>query len=284
MAVPPLEALCAEGHEVLLVVTGADTRRGRGSAVSPSPVKAAARELGLAVSEEPLDVLGLQADLAVVVAYGRIISTQLLDHLSMVNLHFSLLPRWRGAAPVERAILAGDSTTGVCIMKVEEGLDTGGIYAQATLDLDDQITAQELRVKLVQVGSELLVTALADGLGEAVAQSEEGVTYAHKLHSSDAELHWEKLTNELLRTIRVGGAWTIFRQKRLKVLHARKSNRSQGGTGRTEITPGLLTEAVTVRTGDSWIDLLLVQPEGKSAMGAQEWANGARPAGEVLGR
>ena len=129
-SVATLRALHAASHEVVLVVSGADKRRGRGKTLTPTPVKAAALELGLAVTDELQDVMDVSADLGVVVAYGRIIRPEMLAHLQMVNLHFSLLPRWRGAAPVERAILAGDTVTGVCVMAVEEGLDTGGVYAR----------------------------------------------------------------------------------------------------------------------------------------------------------
>jgi methionyl-tRNA formyltransferase len=287
VAAAPLRALCSAGHEVVLVVTAADTRRGRGSAVTPSPVKAAAIELGLNVSEDPEDVLNLEADLGVVVAYGRIISSQLLDHLDMVNLHFSLLPRWRGAAPVERAILAGDAQTGVCVMEVAEGLDTGGIYAQAEIDLDDCVTAAELRDQLVTLGSDLLINQLDHGLGLAVPQSELGVTYAHKLHAADAQLLWESPSELLLRRIRVGGAWTTFRQKRFKVLSAQAVQvdvpESDPSFPSAAVAPGTIAAPALVRTGDSWIKLLLVQPEGRAAMPASDWANGARPAGEVFG-
>jgi len=244
-------------------------------------------ELGLSVSEDPQDVLSLDADLGVVVAYGRIISSQLLDHLSMVNLHFSLLPRWRGAAPVERAILAGDAQTGVCVMEVAEGLDTGGIYAQAEINLDDRVTAAELRDRLVVLGSELLLDQLEHGLGPAVPQSELGVTYAHKLHAPDAQLLWDSPTELLLRRIRVGGAWTTFRQKRFKVLSAQTVQvdvlEGDPSIEPAAIAPGSIAAPRLVRTGDSWIELLLVQPEGKAAMPASDWANGAQPVGEVFG-
>src|SRR6476659_8865028 len=128
-AVPPLQALVTSGWDVALVVTGADTRRGRGSATSPSPVKAAALELGLPVAHRVEEVLDAGADLGVVVAFGRLIRRPVLERLGFVNLHFSLLPRWRGAAPVERARLAGDAETGVCLMQLEEGLDTGPVFA-----------------------------------------------------------------------------------------------------------------------------------------------------------
>ena len=129
-AVPSLEALVGAGHDVALVVTRADARRGRRGAPSPSPVKARAVELGLPVTDQLDDVLDAGAGLGVVVAYGRIIPARILDAIPMVNLHFSLLPRWRGAAPVERAILAGDRTTGVCVMAVEPGLDTSAMESK----------------------------------------------------------------------------------------------------------------------------------------------------------
>nr|MCU0261798.1 methionyl-tRNA formyltransferase [Ilumatobacteraceae bacterium] len=171
-ATVPLRRLVDAGHEVALVVTRVDTRRGRGSGVSPSPVKATALELGLPVSHEVDDVLRTGAELGVVVAFGRIIKPHVLAGVPMVNLHFSLLPRWRGAAPVERAILAGDAETGVCLMDVEEGLDTGGVHACVATPIGDDETASELRARLVALGSELLVDRLAAGLG--VASPQEG--------------------------------------------------------------------------------------------------------------
>ena len=145
MAVPPLRALVDAGHDIALCVTRPDRRRGRGSAVTPSPVKAAALELGLPVSHSMEDVAEAGVELAVVVAYGRIIPASLLARVPMVNLHFSLLPRWRGAAPVERALLAGDEETGVCLMKLEEGLDTGPVYARLVVPIGDEVDLSTLR-------------------------------------------------------------------------------------------------------------------------------------------
>ena len=142
MAVPPLRALVAAGHDVALVVTRPDRRRGRGTAASPSPVKAAALELGLPVSHDVDDALGADAELGVVVAFGRIIKPHVLEALPMINVHFSLLPRWRGAAPVERALLAGDEVTGVCVMGVEETLDTGPVYGCRTVPIPGDTTAE----------------------------------------------------------------------------------------------------------------------------------------------
>src|SRR5438270_13832698 len=133
------------GHEVALVVSQPDKKRGRGGALVPSPVKAAAIELGLPVSDKVDDVLDTGAELGVVVAYGRLIKPHVLERVPMINVHFSLLPRWRGAAPVERAILAGDTETGACLMGLEEGLDTGPVYECVQVPIDPEETADELR-------------------------------------------------------------------------------------------------------------------------------------------
>src|SRR5580704_16357596 len=164
LAVPPLRALVDAGHDVVLCVTRPDRRRGRGGQTTPSPVKAAADELGIAVSHDMNDLLAAGVELAVVVAYGRIIPARLLAELPMVNLHFSLLPRWRGAAPVERAILAGDEETGVCVMKINEGLDTGPVYARRAVPIGSDTDLVTLRHDLVEVGSALLVECLANGV------------------------------------------------------------------------------------------------------------------------
>ena len=156
------------GHEVAVVVSQPDKKRGRGGALVASPVKAAAVELGLPVSERVDDVVGLGADLGVVVAFGRLIRPHVLAALPMVNVHFSLLPRWRGAAPVERAILAGDEVTGVCIMGLEEGLDTGPVFASREVPIGPDATLADLRGQLVELGTGLLVDLLRDGLPEPV--------------------------------------------------------------------------------------------------------------------
>jgi methionyl-tRNA formyltransferase len=251
MAVPPLEALVAAGHDVALVVTRIDKRRGRGSGTSPSPVKAAAQRLGLPVSHAVDDVLTAGAELGVVVAFGQIIKPHVLAELPMVNLHFSLLPRWRGAAPVERAILAGDEVTGVDVMAVEEGLDTGGIYAEARVPIGPDTTADELRHDLVEVGTQLLIDTLATGLGEPTEQV--GVpTYAAKIDPAELRIDWSRPADEIHRLIRVGGAWTTFRGERFKI-HA------------ADLVDGEIVPTV-------------VQPAGKPRMDAQAWRNGARPA------
>ena len=169
------------------------------------------------------------------VAYGRIIPARLLEQIPMVNLHFSLLPRWRGAAPVERAILAGDHETGVCLMKVEEGLDTGPVYAVRTVPLDDDITLAALRAELVAVASALVVDALAGGvagLPDPVPQEGE-VTMADKISKEDLHLDWTRPAVELKRVVRLGRAWTTFRGKRLTVLDVALGPGEDGAAGRS---------------------------------------------------
>lgn len=270
-AVPSLRALHAAGHDVALVVSAPDRRRGRGSATSPTPVKAAAAELGIPTTDRVDDVLDIGADLGVVVAYGAIIRPHVLDRLRMVNLHFSLLPRWRGAAPVERAILAGDDRTGVCVMDVEETLDTGAVHACTEVPLDDVVNASELRSRLADLGAGLLVDVLGRGLGEGTPQAAEGVTYAHKVTPEDLLLRWDRPADELRRVVRVGGAHTTFRGSRLKVLACAPAS------DRSDLAPGSLDGAVVGCGGAGALELVTVQPEGRAAMDATDWLRGARP-------
>jgi len=270
MAVPPLRGLIDAGHDLVLVVSNPDRRRGRRQEPTPTPVKALAVEAGLPVTDDPDDVLAVEADLGVVVAYGRIIRPHVLEHLAMVNLHFSLLPRWRGAAPVERAILAGDERTGVCVMDVEEGLDTGGVHAVAEVPISQSCTAAELRDELVGGGTELLVRSLAEPLGPSEPQAADGITYASKLTPADLELHWDQSAVVLSRIVRVGGAWTTVAGRRLKVLEAEPVELDQQEAG-----PAHLAGDVAV-CGAGGLRLVRVQPEGKGPMAYADWANGAR--------
>jgi len=262
VGVPPLRALVADGHDVRLVVSRVDKRRGRGAARLPTPVKAAAIELGLPVTDRLDDVLDASVELGVVVAFGRLIKPHVLVAVPMINMHFSQLPRWRGAAPVERAILAGDSTTGVAIMKLEEELDTGPIYAQRKLKILPGETAAELRARLTAVGTELLLELLraaetGGGLPTPTPQKGEP-SYAAKIEPEELRLDWSQPPEHLERVVRIGGAWTTFRGKRLKVHRA--------------------------RLADGELELLVVQPEGKGRMSASEWARGVRwKPGEALG-
>jgi methionyl-tRNA formyltransferase len=271
LAVAPLDALIAAGHEIALVVSQPDAKRGRGSATTPSPVKQRALDLGLNVTSDPNDALTVPAELGVVVAYGRLLSAQLVHSLPMVNLHFSLLPRWRGAAPVERAILAGDATTGVCLMAVEEGLDTGGVYAQAEVAVGEK-SLEELRSELVARGCELLTAKLhrgLDSLGDATPQRGEP-TYAKKLRSEEYVLDLTRPAVELSRVIRLGRAFTVDGDRRLRILAARVRD--------ANLESGQL-DGVVLGTGEGALELELVQPEGKAAMPATAWALGRRRSG-----
>jgi methionyl-tRNA formyltransferase len=269
VAVPPLRALVADGHDIRLVVTRADKRRGRGGAVMPSPVKAAAQELGLPVTDQIDDVIDAGAELGVVVAFGRLIKPHVLDALPMVNVHFSLLPRWRGAAPLERAILAGDTETGVCLMELEEGLDTGPVYTCVRLSIGPEETAAELRTRLVDAGTELLVDSLRNGLGSPTPQEGEA-NYADKIDPAEHHIDWSRPAVEVHRVIRVGDAWTTFRGKRLKVLRAHLAENG--------LAPGAVDGVrVGAGDGDGALELIEVQPEGKGPMTALDWLNGAHP-------
>lgn len=273
---PPLHALHAAGFEIALVVTRADKKRGRGGGLSPSPVKAAATSLGLPVTTDVDAVLEADADLGVVVAFGRIIKAHVLDALAMVNLHFSLLPRWRGAAPVERAILAGDVETGVCLMEVSEGLDEGGVYHRESTPIGPDETLDELRGRLVDMGASMVVDALRRGLGEPTPQEGE-VTYADKIDKSEHEIDWTAPAVRVHGTVRIGNAWTTSRGRRLKVHRTRLGERS-------DLAPGQV-DGVDVGTGEGSIELVEVQPEGKPRRAARDWSHGAQlGADDRLGR
>lgn len=278
VATVPLRALVQAGIQVALVVTRPDARRGRGSATSPSPVKATALELGLPVSHSVSDVVDMGVPLGVVVAYGQLIRRPVLEALPMVNLHLSLLPRWRGAAPVERALMAGDATTGVCLMQLEEGLDTGPILGRVELPITMRTTAAQLRHDLAQAGTALLIEQLTGGLAAPQAQQGE-TTYAAKIDPGELVIDWGRSLDEIDRLIRVGGVSTTSRGRRLRVLDAAPDE----GFAVPVPAPGTL-DGVRVATATGWLRLHEVQPEGKRPIRANDWVRGMRPEpGERLG-
>lgn len=255
-------ALLDAGHEISLVVTQPDRKRSRGSGLSPSPVKAAAIERGLAVAtpERAIEVADLVrssgADLAIVVAFGQLLPKALLDSLPLgfLNLHFSLLPRWRGAAPVERAILADDPSTGVCVMLLDEGLDTGPVYARETTAIRNDESAGELTARLVTLGTELLLRTLPL-VGVATPDPQTGEPqHASKLSVDEFRLDLMMPPDHNVRVVRAGnprpGAWIETDGKRLKVLAAN------------------VVEGAFVPT--------LVQPAGKPEMPFASWKAGNR--------
>ena len=288
-AVPSLVALHGAGHEIPLVVTQPDRRRGRGTEPSASPVKEAAEELGLAVltpekSAEVIDeVAACGADLGVVVAFGQLLPEPLLEAVphGFVNVHFSLLPRWRGAAPVERAMLAGDTETGVCIMKLEAGLDTGPVYARSACAIGGHETAGELRARLVTVGTELLVTTLPSIPGTRPVPQSGAPTYADKLTVEEFALDFEQSAEEIARVVRAGnprpGAWTTDHGGRLKIWRARALSAG------IDAEPGTVFGHTRVATGDGALELIEVQPEGRRVMPANAWLAGRRGPDALLG-
>jgi methionyl-tRNA formyltransferase len=273
VAVAPLRALAAAGFEIVAAVTNADKRRGRGNDLVPSAVKQTAGELGIPVVHQVDALLDLEPapQLGVVVAFGRLIRPHVLERIPMVNLHFSLLPRWRGAAPVERALLAGDSVTGVCVMEVAEGLDTGDVYAREEIVIEPDDTLSSLRTRLVELGTSMLLEQLHTGLGEPVPQVGEAV-YASKIDPAELQIDWTRTAAEIDRLVRLGGAWTTLDGRRLKVVDARPASGSAD--------PGVLVDGV-VGTGSGALQLVTVQPEGKAAMPWSAFANGARLTGRL---
>ncbi len=266
--VPVLEALARE-HEIVQVVSRADRRRSRRGGLEPSPVKQAATALQLPVSARPSDVVSAGAELGVVVAFGRIIKPDILEAVPMVNLHLSLLPRWRGAAPVQRAILAGDVETGVSLMKLDEGLDTGPVYDRVSTNIEATDTTEGLTDRLVQIGTPLL-DRLDGGLGEPVPQLGEA-TYAEKVTPDDVRLEWGESADLLCRRVRVGGAWATFRGHRLVVTAAEVTEGSA--------EPGQAQKSdrgVTVGTASQLLLVHRVKPEGRREQAAADWWNGAR--------
>jgi len=280
-SVQPLQALVAAGHEIVLVVTQPDKKRGRGSALSPSPVKVAAQELFLPVSHRVKDILSTDAELGVVVAFGRLLKPEILDHLTFLNLHPSLLPRWRGATPIESALLAGDQRTGVCVMKLEQEMDAGPIYAKVETPIGDHETSAELGKRLFALGTDLLIEQLSngiEGLPEPVAQEGEP-TLANKLGPDDFHIDWNKSASYLSRLMRIGRTWTTFRDKRFLILEAEVVDNASVGVYSNDPNeveqPGAL-HGVLLNTGDGYLRLIQVQPEGKKSQAAQDWARGAQ--------
>jgi len=281
-AVPTLRALVHAGYEVALVVTQPDRRRSRGRGADSTPVKVAASELGLPVrtptrAREVIDdVRSSEAELGVTVAFGQLLPPAFLDALpqGFVNVHFSLLPRWRGAAPVERAILAGDGETGVSLMRIDEGLDTGGVYASASTPIGPDETAGELRARLAELGTELLLEHLPRiPESEPVPQQGEP-TYAEKLSVDEFRIDPRRPAAELARLVRAGnprpGAWMVVGGKRVKVWRAHAVS-GDGVTGSIQAPGELLTDNGALRLDE-------VQPEGRARMSSEAWLAGSRNA------
>ena len=295
VAAEVLERLLDAGVEVIAVVSRPDKRRGRGSTLIASPVKEVALRRGLFVCESADEIISflqsrpsLQGVTGVVVAYGRIIKEPLLSLLPLVNLHFSLLPRWRGAAPVERAILEGDTHTGSSIMQIEEGLDTGDVFDVVKTPIDERETCDELRSRLGKMGAEQLVRLLSQGFPTGVAQSG-NETHAAKIAPEELCINWKDDALRISRMVRVGGAYTTFRGQRLKVLqgyvvgnedgHERQKNDEAHGT-----IAAISSDGADVVASNGTYRIVRLQGEGKKPMAARDWANGMHVSvGEQLG-
>ena len=281
-SVPVLEALVEAGQEVVAVYCQPPRPAGRGKKETPTPVHRRAAELGLPV-RHPVSLKGaeaqagfaaLDADVAVVVAYGLILPQAVLDapRYGCLNIHASLLPRWRGAAPIHRAIMAGDAETGICIMQMEAGLDTGPVLLREATPIGPEETTGQLHDRLSQMGARLIVEALArlHGLSPET-QPEAGVTYAAKIDKAEAGVDWSRPATEVDRLIRglspFPGAWTQHDGQRIKLLGARLAD----GSG----APGtVLDDALTVACGTGAVQLLRLQRAGRGAQDAAEFLRG----------
>jgi len=284
-SVPTLLELVAHGHEIAAVYTRAPKPGGRrGLQLQPTPVEEAARKLGVPVltpktlkTEEALaEFNAFDADAAVVVAYGMILPQAILDapKLGCYNLHASLLPRWRGAAPINRAIMADDAESGVMVMKMDVGLDTGDVAMAERLAITDNMTAADLHDRLSRLGADLMVravAALARGGLQLKKQSEDGVTYAAKIDKAEARIDWNKPARAVLRHIHglspFPGAWAEIENARVKILRCELAK----GAG----APGeVLDDHLTIACGEGAIRILELQREGKARMQAADYLRG----------
>lgn len=278
-SVPALQAVAAR-HEVVCVYTQPPRAAGRGQKPRPSPVQAAAEALGLPVRsperlkapEDQAAFAALGADVAVVVAYGLILPQPVLDapRLGCLNIHASILPRWRGAAPIHRAVMAGDAETGVAIMQMEAGLDTGPVLAEARTPIGPEDTTGDLHDRLAGMGGALIAEVLERLPLDAVPQSEDGVTYAAKIDKAEARIDWTRPAAEVDRLIRglspFPGAWCEVAGERVKLLRARVV----AGEG----APGAVLGPLVVACGAGAVEVLELQRQGKRPLPTAEALRG----------
>jgi methionyl-tRNA formyltransferase len=287
-SVPTLLELVAHGHEIAAVYTRAPKPSGRGMKLQATPVEIEARRLGIPVltpktlkaPEALAELASHDADAAVVVAYGMILPQPILDapRLGCFNLHASLLPRWRGAAPINRAIMAGDAETGVMVMKMDVGLDTGDAAMAERIAISDRMTASDLHDRLAPLGADLMVRAMAAlerGALRLVRQSDEGVTYAAKIDKAEAKIDFSKPAREVLRHIHglspFPGAWCEAAvdgaPARLKILRC-ELTKGEGAPG------AVLDDQLAVACGSGAVSILELQRAGKAPMKASEFLRG----------
>ncbi len=296
-SVPVLEAIIAAEHEVVAVYTRAPKPGGRrGLDLTPSPVQVCAEKHGLKVfspktlrtEEEATLFASHAADVAVVVAYGLILPKPILDAPAKgcLNLHGSLLPRWRGAAPIQRAIMAGDSETGVMVMRMEEGLDTGPVGMTARIPIAPDMTAGELHDQLSPLGAELMVDALSalpENKLTFTPQAEEGVTYAHKIDKAEARIDWTKPAHEVHNIVRglspfPGAFFEADFGKGVERVKVLRSTLAEGQGARLGASGTALDGALTIACGTGAVRLIEVQRSGKAPMSAQDFLRGTKVA------
>ena len=291
LAADTLQVLLDSGrHQVVAVLTRPDAAKGRSSKLLPSPVAELAEQCGIEVLKpvKPSEpwlaerLAELRVDCVPVVAYGGLIPRNLLDAIpkGWVNLHFSLLPRWRGAAPVQRAILAGDQVSGVTIFDLVPELDAGPVLARAEYHFGADETSGEALTGLTAIGSRLLVETLdrlEDGTAVAEDQTFDGITLAPKLTPAEAQLDWSQTAEQLARVVRANNpspiAWTMLNGERFRILRAR-SVEGAAEPGTVEASKN----SVRVGTGAGLLELIEVQPAGKRVLAAADWARGLRQA------
>ncbi len=281
VAVPTLEALLASEHQIISVITRPDAPAGRGRSLKSSAVSDWAASNSVQchkpTSVDEISLLVAHCDLVITIGFGVLLPKAVLNipKHGFINLHFSLLPRWRGAAPVQRALEAGDTTTGVTVFKLDAGMDTGPIYTTSTIDINPTINTQELIAELSSLGVNAVLEAISLIEKGVVPQDQpgEGATRASKLSSEEAQIDWGQDSLAIVNKIRAfypnPGAWSNFRTAKIKIEAAKVSE--------LVLKPGevaLQGRSVLVGTGNGAIELVTVKVAGKSAMSAQDWANG----------
>lgn len=303
-AVPALKQLCEAGYDVVAVYTQPDRPAGRGRELKPSPVKQAALQYDIAVfqpisfkSDHDIDTLRqLKPDLMVVAAYGLLLPKAVLEipRLGCINIHASLLPRWRGAAPIHRAILAGDSQSGITIMQMDEGLDTGGMLLHKHCEIAPDDTGSSLHDRLMDLGADALLEVLPVlNSGEVEAQEQDGSlsTYASKLHKKEAEINWSDSALQIARNVRAYNAWPVAytswqkSEKKLLVLRIWEAVVLDGVIS-TEPAGTVMRssrEGIDVATGEGVLRLMSVQLPGKQKQSAADFNNAYQLEGQILG-
>jgi methionyl-tRNA formyltransferase len=293
VAIPTLEWLTKSEHQLLRVITTPDSKTGRGKVITPSPVSAWADARNLEVvkpdSPEEMMIAFKGADIVLAIAYGRILTKKVLNisKHGFVNLHFSLLPAYRGAAPVQRSILNGDVKTGISIFKIDENLDTGPIYMQKEFEIPENYTTQEVLRDLSDLGASSFHTVLKmieQGI-IPIAQSAEGVSFAPKITKEEAKIDWNLPAKRITDSVRAftpnPGAWTSHKGLILKITEATHNSTDQ------KLQPGALAvveKKLFVGTATESIEIRRIVPAGKKEMSASDWINGARLVeGEVFG-